>query len=452
MGFHIPSNAEIQQVALSRGRDSCAPEQWEGLTGDLPMQERGGDECIDVSGNRNTATMTNMDPPTDRVETEIGRALDLDGANDHLVCLTKGLSASAGTVSMWAYQRTLDAATRFMLLHLSGAGNRIYLFSRNAIGNMESQLGNSWKDHGATASIDLNTWIYWVLTWDGTTGALYKNGRFTTSYAYVNLAAINPTLTISAGTTDYDGLLTKVSFWSRPRALSEIEEEYADPWARHRLRTKVFRAAVAGITVTPAPVVANWSAVAPTTAKRVAASPVSATWSAPAPTVRKITSVSPATAAWSVAAPTVRKLIGVNPLVATWSAVAPTTAKRTTPSPASAAWSIVAPTTLKRFTPSPATATWSIVVPTTVKRFVPSPAIATWSAPAPRIAEWGPWLVAAGEIWHTGQVAGQSILAGALAGDVFHSGRTAGDLFLTGAAAGDVQHSGKEVGYVRSGD
>jgi len=60
----------------------------------------------------------------------------------------------------------------------------------------------------------------------------------------------------------------------------------------------------------------------------------------------------------------------------------------------------------------------------------------------------GPYRVAAGHIWHTGAVAGQRSLSGAVAGDVFHAGQAAGQRSLSGAVAGDVFHAGQAAGQV----
>jgi len=79
--LRIPTLSEIMEVAQGRGRNSEAPEQWDGLAFDWPCQEGAGTKAFDVSGYGNHGTLTNMDPATDWVASPYGRALDFDTAH-----------------------------------------------------------------------------------------------------------------------------------------------------------------------------------------------------------------------------------------------------------------------------------------------------------------------------------------------------------------------------------
>lgn len=77
MSIRLPSFSEIQQVARTRGRNSEAPQLWDGLVGAWPMQEGAGDTIYDVSGNRAHGTLYNTPTWT---ATDRGRAIQFDGS------------------------------------------------------------------------------------------------------------------------------------------------------------------------------------------------------------------------------------------------------------------------------------------------------------------------------------------------------------------------------------
>jgi hypothetical protein len=158
---------------------------------------------------------------------------------------------------------------------------------------------------------------------------------------------------------------------------------------------------VGAVTATPDPVAATWSVPSPTIVLggvTTTPDPVTATWSVPAPTVdqggAQTTTPDPVVATWSVAAPTIRLTISPDPVAATWSVPAPTItlgAVTATPDPATATWSAPSPTIVLggvTTTPDPVSATWTVAAPTvqTTITTQPDPAVATWSAPAPTIA------------------------------------------------------------------
>ena len=87
--------------AESHGDLSDAPHLWRGLAGAWPMQEGGGVKAFDVSGYGNHGTLTNMDPATDWVVTEKGRALDFDGSNDGVLTSYLLPNNPCGTFAIW---------------------------------------------------------------------------------------------------------------------------------------------------------------------------------------------------------------------------------------------------------------------------------------------------------------------------------------------------------------
>jgi len=64
-----------------------------------------GTDLLDLSGENNNGTLTNMDAPTDWVLDRYGHAIDFDGSNDRVqLSRTVSLSSASFTLSIWASQ------------------------------------------------------------------------------------------------------------------------------------------------------------------------------------------------------------------------------------------------------------------------------------------------------------------------------------------------------------
>lgn len=157
----------------------------------------------------------------------------------------------------------------------------------------------------------------------------------------------------------------------------------------------------AGVTLTPAPVVATFAVPTPTVVAgpvTISPAPVVATFAVPVPTVvaGPVTiSPAPVVANWNVPAPTLLavKTLAPAPVVATWGVPTPTvTAGPVTLTPAAVAASFVvpAPTLLavKTLTPAAVVATWGVPTPTVITgafTIQPAPTVATWAVPTPTV-------------------------------------------------------------------
>lgn len=193
--------------------------------------------------------------------------------------------------------------------------------------------------------------------------SLYYDGRFSQT-----LAGVNPpnapagAFRIGRFTAAnyFEGQIGDFSLWDRMLLPSEIQHLYAVPHALTELQQRFYVSTVAGQTVTPSPVSATWSLVAPTLKKTVKPSAVPTSWAVPSPTLLKTIKPAALSASWTVSAPTLKKTVKPSALTTTWAVTSPTLRKALTPAPVSASWSVVGPTLKKTIKPSPLSLTWSI--------------------------------------------------------------------------------------------
>jgi len=185
--IYIPTFSEIQAVAQSRGADSCAPGLWKDLVGFWPLAAGGGATAYDISGYGNHGTLTNMDPSSDWVVTEKGRAVNFDKTNNYIsVPLNVGTAAGAIGIlfkprSPWYYYNSVfDNSVN--LNHWE-----IWI---DATGNLRGRI----KSGDTTVSYDLDNldgpdhWYHIVFAW-GANLKLYVNGVLRDSENYTVQAA-----------------------------------------------------------------------------------------------------------------------------------------------------------------------------------------------------------------------------------------------------------------------
>jgi hypothetical protein len=121
------------------------------------------------------------------------------------------------------------------------------------------------------------------------------------------------------------------------------------------------------------------------TGEVVTPSPVSATWSVVAPSISLSLPVSPASATWSPVAPARTLSLATTPSFSTWTAPTPSLTLSRSVDPVSLAWSPVAPGRLLNLSPTPIPGAWSPVTPGLLLARSVSPASATWSVPSPTV-------------------------------------------------------------------
>lgn len=214
--------------------ESANPNLWKGLVGAwYPSLGPTGLTLRDVSGWHNHGTLTNMDPATDWVATEMGWALDFDGDDDKIpfdqtITLPGDFTIIAQLLdrSDGQWHSIVSGSGFFYLTH--DVPPRVYYYDVNL------ELYST-----TTVAVDKWATIGWVR--NGTRAAIYINGVETdtgiTTAPSCNVRSIGH---IQAAQY-FDGQLSRVTVWNRALIPSEIWDIYsdADPDALVRLRSRV---------------------------------------------------------------------------------------------------------------------------------------------------------------------------------------------------------------------
>ena len=154
-----------------------------GLVGYWPMNEGTGSQAGDMSGKKNTGTLTNMES-TDWVAGRRGKALSFDGVNEYVDILDNdSLSFSSGgmTFSAWVKFNSLSGAPSIMRkdatsqreygFYVNSSQLRFFVFDNNNA----SYIGRLYAP-----TLTTGVWYHMVATYDGgTTNSsvkLYING------------------------------------------------------------------------------------------------------------------------------------------------------------------------------------------------------------------------------------------------------------------------------------
>jgi len=153
------------------------------------LEENPDDGFSDSSGNGHSGTegvaaMTS----TDSVAGQVGNAIDLDGASDHIdfgddaaFSFGDGSTDSPFSVSFWA--NFDDTDTQMPIGKYDGGLNEwaIYMFSSSGINfNLVDESTNAQIGKYGTGSMPTGSWNHWGATYDGSGGSggieLYKDG------------------------------------------------------------------------------------------------------------------------------------------------------------------------------------------------------------------------------------------------------------------------------------
>jgi len=238
---------------------------WDGLVGWWPLQEGGGSTAFDVSGYGRDGTLTNMDPATDWVVGEKGKALDFDGTND-LVQTTfspEGIIEEDGatgcyqnhTVCGWFRWASGTAEILWTWNPVGGSAGGIMVVATGFTiysGNDVAALGI--LTFGWTPDTEWHHFAY-RKTIRGVASELYLDGTPLSVVADSGSPNPNPANFIIGGrvqaTTCWTGDLSLFSVYNRVITSSEIAQLYADPWGMGRVRPRVFKAAAAPVGVAP---------------------------------------------------------------------------------------------------------------------------------------------------------------------------------------------------------
>jgi len=216
-----------------------------------PMWEGGGTSKVGCVGKRvgnpydYLGTLTEMDPATDWVATEMGWALDFSAGKDRKVVLP-GFSLSGNWTSafwMWGAENNPGGATGSMVCGKDSDDDFIYC-ADNLRTRFENSVGAnvSW-----VADNDFyHRWRHCLFAADATGITFYLDGISqgrqaiapTLALDLLGVAHTNPVL-------DFTGRLASFTLWNRCLLAADAQDLYADPFAMLRLRREVFPAAVA---------------------------------------------------------------------------------------------------------------------------------------------------------------------------------------------------------------
>ena len=258
--LYLPTFSEMLAVSHSRGADSCAPHLWNGLVGYWPCAAGGGLTAFDMSGYGNHGTLTNMDPGSDWVVGEKGRALDFDGTDDYvdagdvsgvLSLASPWTLATTGTLG--ALPNADDISRMVGIVDTAGAADDSHNITIGALesgGSAYAKIATQGETPGNGSALTLNAEFGVALVWDGTDFLLYLDGALDYSKTptgsgwqgskYLKIAkrrqAVDDWWTGTVGCT---------SLHSRALAPSEVQQLYAEPWCMVTPRARVFPAVVA---------------------------------------------------------------------------------------------------------------------------------------------------------------------------------------------------------------
>jgi len=218
---------------------------WDDLVGYWSGLQGGGKHWYDLSGYDNLGTLTNMDPATDWVATEMGWALDFSAGKDRKVVLP-GFSLSGNWTSafwMWGAENNPGGATGSMVCGKDSDDDFIYC-ADNLRTRFENSVGAnvSW-----VADNDFyHRWRHCLFAADATGITFYLDGISqgrqaiapTLALDLLGVAHTNPAL-------DFTGRLASFTLWNRCLLAADAQDLYAYPHAQTRLRRRVYATTVA---------------------------------------------------------------------------------------------------------------------------------------------------------------------------------------------------------------
>ena len=144
---------------------------------------------------------------------------------------TSGMSVDGGTIALSAYAEDLSVS-RYLFGHTVGTwSNRIQLYIRD--GNLGLGLGDTNSRHTNISSIQLRRWYHVVLTWNGSSYAVYVDGSESATGTYSGLTQLNDFADIgNTGNPSwrdqeaFSGVIDDVRIYNRALNADEVLELY----------------------------------------------------------------------------------------------------------------------------------------------------------------------------------------------------------------------------------
>jgi hypothetical protein len=216
----------------------------------------------DASGNGRTGTLMSLSTTTTPVTGKVGQAFKLTGTANSYVKVTtdplNAVSATRVTIAFWAKPSAITASTYTyiggnsddfvsnnginLVLDDRGTANGITGLSKSFVASFKTAGGGGGSGYMISFPNAFDTtsgWHHYVATYDGTTGALYKDGvaqstqGSSTYFATGNYIPRNATFAIGAmgdntgGTHNFNGSLDDVRIYSRVLTAAEVQQLYS---------------------------------------------------------------------------------------------------------------------------------------------------------------------------------------------------------------------------------
>jgi len=225
---------------------------WTGLQGLwVPALGPTGVTLFDQSPFKRDGTLTNMDPATDWVASEMGRALGLASAGNQYVIAPSPVSTYPFTLRWRANMLAYANDRAFIGLFDAGPTNdwfRLFTIASNRLRLQVTQGGVSAQEEINEATTSYTGWRDFALVCAAASDVrLFIDAEQVISFAPNQTPAGIANLIVGYNGQDqaYDGLVTLVAIYNRALPVTEIQQLYADPFASLRLRPRVYPAAVA---------------------------------------------------------------------------------------------------------------------------------------------------------------------------------------------------------------
>ncbi len=194
-------------------------------------------QTFDMSGNRNTGTMTNMTSSTVPVPGKIGQAFKFDGVNYRVNIGSPASLSLTGdlTISAWINTKTVAAGNAVIIGNGNGAGNAQWDLEMNRTAGKVGYVhagGSAAMIVTCNTTLKINAWYHVVVVRTGSSSAwtinCYLNGASDGASTGTGTLVSNQTITIGTfqGAAFFNGLIDDVRVYNRALSPREVQMLY----------------------------------------------------------------------------------------------------------------------------------------------------------------------------------------------------------------------------------